>query len=195
MIVVRWQGFVATAFSLAVVQSYAAGGQLPKEVASHVADMNEQCESYGGKPGQSGTWEPFEGKSKFHAQSLVEHSTLARGRVEVWVIDEGRYQCSKAASLFSGSGGAQVYVFARLKDGSVKQVLMQGAYGIEMRLAGQSSELLLGVGGPLCGQSGDHGHGDSIYCKRPLAWDTSAQKMDFAPLSEIKFPSNETAPK
>ncbi len=127
MIVVRWQGFVATAFSLAVVQSYAAGGQLPKEVASHVADMNEQCESYGGKPGQSGTWEPFEGKSKFHAQSLVEHSTLARGRVEVWVIDEGRYQCSKAASLFSGSGGAQVYVFARLKDGSVKQVLMLGA--------------------------------------------------------------------
>lgn len=193
--VMRWRSLAALVFSVGISQSSTAGGQLPKEITSHISEMNDLCSDVGGKPHLSGNWEGSEDHTEFRAQSLVEHGILARGRVEVWVVDEGRYQCDKAAGLFSGSGGAQVYVFARVRDGSVKQVFTQGAYGAEMRRTGQLSELTLGVGGSLCGQFGDFDPGDAIYCTRPLAWDPSAQEMDFAPLSEAKFGSNEAARK
>lgn len=173
--------------------------QFPPEVAAHVQEMNDVCEgspSSDGKPkpGQSGTYDPVEDGEhfKFHPRSLVEHVILKGSGAEVWAIDEGRYQCDGGpASLFSGSGGSQVFVFARLGDGQVKQVFVHGAYGMSLTLSGAASAILLQVGGPLCGQTGEPSHGDSISCSRPLLWDQAAVKMDFAPLSEAKFPSGE----
>jgi hypothetical protein len=111
---------------------------------------------------------------------------LTGGGVEFWALDEGRYQCDGAASAFSGTGGAQVYVFVRLNDGRVKQVLMQGAYGMKLKSVGSSSELLLRVAGGLCGQARNPTHADAVACERPLIWNKATQKMDFVPLSKAK---------
>jgi hypothetical protein len=176
--------------SIAIVLGGATSAPLPKDVAAHVGEMDKSCEEEGGTPQPSGTWEPFEGHFKFQPRRLVEHVVLAGSSAEVWAIDEGRYRCGGdgPASLFSGSGGSQVYVFVRMKDGAVKQAFRHGAYGASLKRIGSSSQLSLVVGGVLCGQVGDPTHADSINCERPLIWDNAAQKMDFAPLSQAKFP-------
>jgi hypothetical protein len=173
---------IITALSMAVVLSGASGTPLPEVVAAHIADMDKSCKEDGGTPAPSMAFEG--GQSPVRPAELVEHGVLVGGLTEFWAFDEGRYRCDGAASIFSGSGGAQVYVFVRLNDGRVKQVFMHGADGMSLKRVGSSSELLLRVGGGLCRQAGNLTHAYTIGCERPLIWDKTAQKMDFAPLRE-----------
>jgi hypothetical protein len=155
-----------------------AASELPNNVKDHLVKMDKDCSDNGGQP---------DPKSSLHGgRGLVQHGLLARGATEVWVVDEGKYQCDGAASVFSGSGGAQVIVFARLNDGSVKHVFEHGAFGASLKRIGASPELLLRVGGRLCGQTGDPSHADAIVCDRPLIWSRATHKMDFAPLSQVR---------
>jgi hypothetical protein len=149
-----------------------AAGELPKDVTAHLVGMDKECRD---SRGQSA-----------NPDSLMEHGVLAKGATEVWVIDEGKYQCDGAAGVFSGSGGAQVVVFARLNDGSVKQVFEHGAYGVSLKRVGTSAELWLRVGGRLCGQAGNPTHAEAMACERPLIWNGATQKMDFAPVSKVR---------
>jgi hypothetical protein len=105
---------IIAALPMAVVLG-GAGNGFPKDVAAHIAEMDKQCRDSGGQPDRSRAF-----KSSFNVDpaGLVERA-FAKGGTEVWVLDEGKYQCDGASSLFSGSGGAQVIVFARLNDGSV----------------------------------------------------------------------------
>jgi hypothetical protein len=162
---------ILAAVAIAVVLGGAAG-KVPAEVIAHITGMDQECRDGGGQAS--------------HPGSLVEHGVIGKDATEVWVIDEGKYQCDGAASLFSGSGGAQVVVFAKQNDGSVRQVFERGAYGVSFMPTGSSSELLLRVGGGLCGQAGDPTHAETIACDRPLIWRRAIQKMEFAPLSQVR---------
>ncbi len=144
---------------------------LPPEVAAHLDEMDNVCKVVG---------KPLKSK-------LVEHGNLVAKGMEIWAIDEGKYECDGAASLFSGSGGAEVVVFMRMPDNSIKQVFEHGAYGMRMERSGASDTIWLTIGGPLCGQPGNPSHAASIHCERPLQWDAAKQRMDFAPLSQARF--------
>ena len=175
--------------AIAILTGGANKDALPPVVAKHVQGMNDFCKEHDGTPSQSGEWVPFEGRSKFRRMPLVEHGVLEGSGREIWAIDEGRFRCKPSDWLFSGSGGSQVYVFAKLDGGEVKEAFMQGAYGMSLTHIGSSSRLSIQVGGPLCAQAGDPSQGDSIRCNRPLQWDASTQKLDFSPLSEASFPT------
>jgi len=179
---------IPTMLTMVVVLGAATTDRFPPEVAADVKQMGDACRGNDGKPGPSGTYEQFGDQFKFHPRKLVEHGILGGTGVEVWAIDSGRFRCDGAQSMFSGSGGAQVSVFARLSDGQVRQVLMHGAYGMNVTGSRSSLKLWLRVGGPLCGQAGQPSHAESILCDRPMVWDATAQKMDFAPIAEARFP-------
>jgi hypothetical protein len=169
---------------MAFVLAGASSAPMPGVVTAHITEMDKDCTEAGGTPAPSMAFEG--GQSEDRPANLVESGVLAESSVEFWALDEGRYQCDGAASLFSGTGGAQVYVFVRLSDRSVTLAFTQGAYGMKLKRHGSSSELLLRVAGPLCGQAGNPTHADAIACARPVIWDKVAQKMHFAPLSQGK---------
>jgi hypothetical protein len=164
---------VALAIAAVVLLCGASPDNLPAEVAAHIKDMTEACKQADGIPQP----DPF-----------VEHGNLADG-LEFWAINEGAFRCDGAASLFSGSGGSQVVVYLSLPKGHAKQVFARGAEGMAIERTGHSAKLWVGVGGPLCGQKGNPTHAEAISCDRPLRWDANAQKLDFAPLSQARMPS------
>ena len=149
----------------------ASPDNVPKEVAAHMRHMADDCKQTGGTP---------------LPHTFVERGILADG-LEFWAINEGGFECDGAASLFSGSGGSQVVVYLSVPNGHARQVFAHGAYGMTMERSGKFSILLVGVGGQLCGHQGTSTHADAISCDRPLRWDASSKKLDFAPLSQARI--------
>ena len=165
---------IVSSLAMSVTLTGAASVDVPSEVAAFTHEMNKTCKQAGGKQSPSGIFDADSGK--FHPMPLVEPGVI--DGTEFWAIDASRFRCAGAVSLFSGSGGAQVDVFARLSDGTVKNVFSQGAYGMKVTQSGLS----LGVAGTLCGQKEPTSHADAVGCDRPIVWDRSAQKMSLAPV-------------
>jgi hypothetical protein len=165
---------IGSSLAMLVGLSEAASVKFPSEVGVSVEEMNKTCKQAGGTPGPSGTFNGDPGK--LQTTPLIEHGSL--DGVEFWAIDTGRFRCAGAESLFSGSGGAQVNVFAKLSDGTVKQVFSQGAFGMKVTQSGLS----LSVAGTLCGQQKPTSRAEALTCDRPIVWDGVTQKMKFAPL-------------
>lgn len=164
---------VAAAIAMAIVLCGASPNKAPEEVVAHMRSMADACKEAGGKP---------------LSHKFVERSNLAEG-LDFWIIEEGAFQCDGAASIFCGSGGCQVAVYLGLPNSHAKQVFLQGAHGIAVERSETSAKLWLGVGGSLCGQNENPTHAGSIRCDRPLRWDANAQMLEFAPLSEARFPT------
>jgi hypothetical protein len=118
---------------------------------------------------------------------LVEHGVLSKSGVEIWAIDEGRFDCDGAASIFSGSGGSQVYVFARETGGLTKLVFMHGAFSLSMERSSSFATPWLRVGGAMCGSKETASLAKAVSCERSLIWGSGTKKLDFAPLKEARF--------
>ena len=163
---------LAAAIAMVGVLCGASPNKVPEEVAAHMREMTDACRAVDGKP---------------LTHKFVEHGSLADG-LGFWVINHGAFECDGDASLYSGTGGSEVLVYLVLPNGHGKQVFGRYVYGMAMERTGTSAKLWLGVSGAMCGQEGSPTHGDSISCDRPLVWDAKAQKLDFAPLSQTRFP-------
>jgi hypothetical protein len=161
--------FVALGF---LNQPAVAAGPIPQAVAQHAKEMAASCREAGGKPGQS--------------PHLAQSADLNGDGIPDFAIDEGGFDCQGAASLFSGSGGSQVLVYLGDPAGVGRLVFQHGAFGMHMENGGSGAVLWLTVGGPLCGQKNAQSHGDMISCDRPLMWDMRRQRLDFAPLSQMR---------
>lgn len=153
--------------------AYAASVPLPQEVAAHIEDMKHSCREEGGTP--------LPPEKTF----LVSGDLTGKGTTD-WAIDEAGFNCDGASSIFGGSGGSQVYVFIGITGNRARQAFQQGADGMRLTRRGKHDTLWLTVGGPLCGQSGELSHADSVACERPLVWNEAAQKFDFAPFSAVR---------
>jgi hypothetical protein len=163
---------VVIAFAAIVFFCGATSDNIPEEVAAHTKDMADTCKQAGGTP-QS---DPF-----------VERGNLADG-LEFWAINEGAFRCDGATgSLFSGSGGSLITVYLVQPNGHAKEAFAILSYGMTIERTGKVAKLWLKVGGRLCGQKGNPTHGEAIGCERPLRWDASTQKLDFAPLSQVRL--------
>jgi hypothetical protein len=165
---------IATAISLACAEPV----PIPREVAAHIEGMKQSCRQLG--------CTPIAPKDTF----LIGADLKGDGLID-WVIDEGGFNCDGAWSIFSGSGGAQVYVFAGMSRNNARQSFVHGAYG--MRLERESVRgrqiLWLTVGGKLCGRSDPPSNAEAIHCERSLIWNKTTKRFEFAPLSTIKIHS------
>lgn len=139
----------------------------PDPVALHVKEMNAFCTDVHGKP---------------VAGPRIEHGRLGGGQ-EFWALDEAGFQCDGAASLFSGSGGSQILVYAAPSGRPPKQVFESGAYGMTIEPDGDRSRIWIKVGGELCGQTGEVVHATMMACDRSLEWDAKGEELTFASLS------------
>ncbi|MFG6429722.1 hypothetical protein [Roseateles sp. LYH14W] len=124
----------------------------------------------GGKPGASA--------------GLVHSADLNGDRRADHVIHDAVFECAGADSLFTGAGGGQVQVFITAADGSAALAFEHAANGVRI----ESGEVLLAVGGSLCGQkvAEDTPRSALQACWRPLQWQAAQRRLDFAPLSRIK---------
>jgi hypothetical protein len=169
----RFSIFVAI-LALAFSAGSAEASALPDEVQKHIDDMRKSCRELGATP-----IDPEKG--------FLVSADLNGDGISDWAIDEGKFQCDGAWSAFSGSGGAQVYVYTGLPGNKARQAFVHGANGMRLERNVGRARLWLGVGGPLCGQAHPISNADAIPCERPLVWNKVSNKFEFAPLSTIKL--------
>lgn len=129
-------------------------------------------------------------RARGHAARItnqVVHGDLNGDGLDDWAIDEGAFNCIGAASIFVGSGGFQVDLFAGLPNGDARFDSNFGAWNMRLERTGNKAALWLGVGGPLCGQENPPNEADSIRCERPLVWNKTTKHFDLALLSTARF--------
>lgn len=156
------------------ISAPAAGADVPQPVSSYEKGLAAGCREVGGRPA-----EPSPG--------FLVRGDLNDDGIEDWAFDEGKFNCTGAASLYDGSGGSQVVVFIGLPGGGAQQAFQHDAFGMRVERVGTAESLWLGVGGPLCGQSAPSSAADAIFCYRALAWDQEHERFVFAPLSGARF--------
>lgn len=146
----------------------AAQGRPPAPVLAAVQEMDAMCREFGTPGDKSG---------------LLRSADLNGDGVADWVLDQGVYVCEGAASLFGGSGGSQVSVWAGRPGGGVSEPFSHGAFGVTI----DGGRAWLTVGGELCGQNtAGRSRAEYAHCERPLRWDARAQAFAFAPVSESR---------
>jgi hypothetical protein len=154
----------------------AFGSPAPAPIAAYEKQLADACREVGGTPAQP-------------SPGFLVRGDLNGDGIDDWAFDEGKLNCTGAASIYGGSGGSQIVVFVGLPGGGAKQAFQHGAYGMRLERVGATDTLWLLVGGPLCGQAHPPSLADAISCERPIAWDQARQHFDFAPLSRARFPS------
>lgn len=149
-------------------------GRLPMAVQKEIAEMVKMCKDVGGKPTKS--------------PGLLTVADLTGDNVPDFVLDQSAFVCDGAASLFAGSGGSQVSVYIGTPDGQATQVFASGTFGVKVDKSSRPAKVQIIVGGPLCGQNVTPKTPSSAFksCWRPLLWDASKKKLDYAPLSQIQ---------
>jgi hypothetical protein len=156
---------------LAMSSNAYAAPPLPTAVRGAVDTMNADCTAAGGKPGAS--------------PGLISTVDLNGDGRNDYVINTAAFDCEGAASLFVGAGGGgSVEVFIATANGSATNAFEHGADGMRV----EQGRLWLAVGGPLCGQkvTEDTPRSAMQACWRPLQWDASRRKLDFAPPSSVR---------
>lgn len=144
--------------------------KLPDKVAAHVQEMADLCRQVNGEP---------------LAPATIEHGNLSAD-LEFWAINEATLRCEGAETLYSGSHGSDVAVYVSALNGSLKQAVIRGSYGMAIKQIGGYSTIWITVAGGLCGQRGDPSTAELSFCERTLRWDITTQKLDFGPPSEAQ---------
>lgn len=149
--------------------------KLPQAVQKELAEMLKTCRDAGGKPMKS--------------PELLVVAELTGDGLPDFVINQGAFNCEGAASLYSGSGGSQMSVYVGTPDGQAQQAFSTGSFDVKVDKTARPATLQVVVGGALCGQRITASMPRSAYksCWRPVQWNAKARKMDFAPVSQVKF--------
>lgn len=148
--------------------------KLPASVKKELSEMRTMCRGVGGKPTKS--------------PKLVLIADLTGDGLPDYVIDQGAFGCKGAASLFSGSGGSQMLAFVGTADGQAVQAFSSGTFGVKVDNTSKPAELLVMVGGTLCGQKAtlNMARTDHELCWRPVVWNDTNRKLEFAPVSRVQ---------
>lgn len=162
------------AVTLWIVPHVGRAQTLPSEVLDEVGELDGVCSDHGGKPGQP-NW--------------VEHAVIGPDQLEVWVLDEGRYNCEGGA-LWPGHRGSGISIYGRLPSGKIKKVFAVTALEMSIQSAGSAPRIWIHGWGETCGlpePETDEEWATRKTCQRPLNWDGKSQKMVFAPMSEVQL--------
>jgi hypothetical protein len=143
----------------------------PPTILDHLAELDRSCREVGGTPRESA--------------GLVRAEDLNGDGAPDFVVDHGAYGCEDAASIFAGTAGSPVVVFASLPGGDFKEAWSNYAYGVEIE-PGPPAKAWIELGGAPCGQRGTVIHATMLACSRALVWDAAERTFDLAPLSEAR---------
>lgn len=160
---------------LAGVAQAQAQKKLPLAVQKELAEMVKVCRDVSGKPMKS--------------PGLLTVADLTGDGLPDFVINQGAFNCDGAASLYSGSGGSQVSAYVGTPDGRAFQAFSSGSFDVKVDKSVKPAKLQVVVGGQLCGQRVTANMPRSEYksCWRPVDWSERKRKLDFAPVSQVKF--------
>lgn len=159
--------------ALGLAFSSAAAAKMPEAVQQARQETQQMCQEAGGK---------------FSAtNAYIQQADLNGDGITDYVMDDAQISCEGAESLFAGSGGSAVTVFAGTQNGAAK-VFSQNVFAVKLERDRRPPRLYLGVGGKLCGQKNteDMSNAQLSLCLRPLRWDAKRHVLDFAPLAEKK---------
>jgi hypothetical protein len=148
--------------------------KLPLSVQHELSKLAKMCKEVGGKAVQS--------------PGLLSIVELTGDQFPDFVIDQGAFNCEGGASLFSGSGGSQVSVYAGTPDGQAMQAFSGGASGVELDKQSKPAALKIRVGGSLCGQKVTPETPRWAYkaCWRQVLWSAEKRSFVYAPLSKME---------
>ena len=168
-------GVIASTALLLVLGSVRAQTptKYPAAVDAKIAELAKDCHGFG----------------KFEASpGFVTVADLTGDGVPDYILDEGRIGCKQAASMFQGSLGFSVEIFAGSAKGGAAEAFSHGVVALHLDEHSKPATLYLAVGGPLCGQhvTPDTPFADMESCWRPVRWNAATRKMELSPLSAIK---------
>lgn len=148
---------------------------LPREVRNYIADMNHTCRRLGGMPSAS--------------PRLVRAVDLTGDRRLDYVVDEGGYICINSRTAFyAGHNGAALSIFVGVPGGTAYLGYEGYSHGVTVRKQAGRFRIHLIVGALACGQApGPKAFSDWWFCHRPLRWNSSARRFQFAPLSQVRM--------
>ncbi len=148
--------------------------RLPMQVQRELASMVKDCRAAGGKVGKS--------------PGLLTIAELTGDAVADYIIDQSAFNCEGNASLFSGSGGSELIIFAGTAKDQAAKVFQQGVFEVKVDKSVSPAIVKVAVAGVLCGQrvTKNISHADEKPCWRPLEWSAARKKMGFAPVSKIE---------
>lgn len=137
--------------------------------------MRKTCLDAGGQPMKS--------------PNLLLRADLTDDGLPDFVINQGAFICDGAASLFSGSGGSSMSVYLGTKNAQAVRAFSSGSFDVAVDRAAKPAKLQVAVAGQLCGQrvTSDLPRSEYQSCWRPVAWNDKERKLDFAPVSQVKF--------
>lgn len=168
--------FLSTAHAAEEGASAAAKGKadtLPPIVAQAVEEMRKSCREVDGKPLSKDS-------------DFVDQADLTGDGLVDYVLDQGKFQCEGAWSLFSGTAGSEVTVYVSTSAGSAMVAWDLWVHGSELEKKGPKPVLYVNVSGAACGQKAAASRADEMACQRPLQWNAAKKQMDYASLSEIR---------
>lgn len=145
----------------------------PAAVDARIAELAKECHGFG----------------KFVASpGFVTAVDLTGDGVPDYILDEGQIGCEHAASMFQGSLGFSVEIFAGSANGGAAEAFSHGVGALHLDKDSNPATLYLMVGGRLCGQhvTSDTSFSNMENCWRPVRWNAATRKMELAPLSAIK---------
>lgn len=149
--------------------------KLPSAVQKEVGEMAKMCREVGGKPAKS--------------PELLTVADLTGDGVPDYVIDQAGFRCDGAASLFSSAGGSQVSAYVGTADGQAFQAFSTAAFGVQIDQGSRPARLQVIVGGPMCGQrvAANTPRAALKSCWRPVDWNAKVRKLQFAPVSQVRW--------
>jgi len=152
----------------------AGTAKLPPQVQRELMSMVKACRDAGGKPGKS--------------PSLLVIVDLTGDRVADFVIDQSAFNCEGAASLFSGTGGSELIIYAGAGHGKAVKVFEHGVMEVKVDKTASPASVKVAVGGVFCGQRSSQSlaRSDLQACWRSLEWSASKNRVEFAPLSRVE---------
>jgi len=163
------------ALAAAAAPAAAAPPALPGPVRAHLASLDSDCRSYGGRPGPM--------------PKLVQSADLTGDGLADYVIDLNVYNCDGAASAMgAGQSGATMAVFVGAAGGQARKAYENTTYGANVVTTGGKARLWLDTAGAECGQRGANiPFSNWKFCSRALNWVPAKATFAYAPLAEAKM--------
>lgn len=149
----------------------AAQAALPATVAADLKSVADVCSEVGGKP---------------MTADAVRRVDLNGDGKEDFVLDVASINCDGAASIY-GDREKGVTVYVGDGAGGAVVAFTDSVFGTKIEGTGPAAKVWLTVSGTQCGKKPARDFASESFCERPLAWNATTGKFDYAPVSTVKM--------
>ena len=144
---------------------------LPAAVAADLESVAGTCREVGGAPRT--------------ADAVTRVDLNADGNQD-FILNVGAINCDGAASVY-GDREKSVTVYAGDGKGGATAAFTDAAFGAKVDGTGAGAKLWLTVSGAQCGKKPAQDFASEAFCERPLVWNASAKKLEYAPVTAVRM--------